>query len=175
MSFIPGSDMPVDQAASVNAEPNAAEALSSRDLPSDQRKWRPTSDFPADPSLPLPRRELEDHYRKMRCSHEFLVRSRAQLKRRFRETKNSRQNLLDTIRHYEEEYDAIGRERIEQFEIARELKQKLEAFERDQQDLDQLLSQVEEVHGKGGFWSFLKVTQLLKRMRELFLSSGIRQ
>lgn len=137
-------------------------------------KFRPTSDFPADPSG-LTRQELEVHYRDMRHSHKFLVRSRAQMCRRSRESRYKRQDLLDTLRRYEEQYSEIGRERMEQFELARELQQKLEAFERDHQDLDQLLSQVEDVHGQGGFWSVFKVAELLKRMRELFLGSGVRQ
>ena len=154
------------EAVSSNADPGA------RDSPTSD--LRPTSDFPADPSG-LSRPQLEDHYKAMRRSHEFLVRSRAQLQRRSRESKGKRQDLLDTIRRYEEQYSAIGRERAEQFQLARELQEKLKAFERDQQDLDQLLSQVEEVHGEGGFWSFLKVTELLRRMRELFLSRGVGQ
>ena len=136
--------------------------------------WRSTSEFPADPSR-LERPDLEQHYRAMRRSHKFLVRSRAQLQRRSRESRSKRQDLLNTLRHYEEQYAAIGQERIEQFELARELQQKLEAFERDQQNLDQLLSQVEEVHGEGGFWSVVKVTELLKRMRDIFLRNGVRQ
>lgn len=111
----------------------------------------------------------------MRRSHKFLVRSRGQLRRRSRESNDKRQDLLDTIRRYGGQYSAIGRERVEQFQLARELQQKLEAYERDHQDLDQLLSQVEDVHGESGFWSCLKVTELLRRMRELFLSSGVRQ
>ena len=127
---------------------------------------------PTDPSL-LTRPELEGYYRAMRHSHKFLVRSQARLQRRSRESKEERQDLLDTIRHYEQQHSAIGREKIEQFELARELKQKLEASERSQQDLDQLLSQVEDVYGEGDFWSFLKVTELLRRMRELLLGSGL--
>lgn len=134
----------------------------------------PTRIFPADPSA-LSREALEAHYRAMRRSHVFLARSRAQLRRRSRESKGKHQDLLDTIRRYEEQYSAIGKERVEEFQLARELQEKLKAFEKNQQDLDQLLSQVEEVHGEGGFWSFLKVTELLRRMRELFLSSGVRQ
>lgn len=150
-----------------NAEPNATQALS-------PNTFRPTSNFPADPSrLTLP--QLEDHYRAMRRSHKFLVRSRAQLMRRSRENRKSRQDLLDTIHYYQEQYSVIGRERVEEFELARELKQKLEAFEKNQQEFDQLLSQVEDVHGEGGFWSFLRVTELLKRMRELLVLSGFRQ
>ena len=152
-----------------------AEAVLGNDAPSGHEitpnNLRPTSDFPPDPSG-LSRPQLEDHYRAMRRSHKFLVRSRAQLRRRSRECKDKRQDLLDTIRYYQEQFSAIGKERVEQFQLARELQQKLEASERDQQDLDQLLSQVEEVHGEGGFWSFLKVTELLRRMRELFVSSG---
>lgn len=156
------------EAALAKADPGASEALSSGKLP------RSTTDFPANPST-LTRQELEVHYRDMRDSHKFLVRSRAQLFRRSRESRSKRQDLLDTLRRYEEQFAAIGRERVEQFEIARELQQKLESFERDQRDLDQLLSQVEEVHGQDGFWSVLKVAELLKRMRELFLRNGIRQ
>ncbi len=165
-SLAPGDDARVVEPVSSNAEPRGHEITSNN--------WRPTRYFPADPSG-LSRPQLEDHYRAMRCSHKFLVRSRAQLQRRSRESKGKCQDLLDTIHRYEEQFSAIGRERVEQFQLARELQEKLKAFERDQQDLDQLLSQVEEVHGEGGFWSFLKVTELLRRMRELFLSSGVRQ
>ena len=166
-SLVRGDDAQVADTVLSNAEPSVCEV-------SPSGNFRPTRHFPADPSR-LSRPELEEHYRAMRHSHKFLVRSRAQLQRRSRESKDKRQDLLDTIRHYEEQYSAIGRERTEQFQLARELQQKLEAFEKDQQDLDQLLSQVEEVHGEGGFWSFLKVAELLKRMRELFLRSGVRQ
>lgn len=140
MSLIPGDDMPVDETALGNAEPNATEALS----PSN---FRSTSDFP----------------------------SRAQLQRHSRESKGKRQDLLDVIHHYKEQYFLLAQERVEQFELARELKQKLEAFEESERDLDQLLSQVEEIHGEGGFWGFLKVAEPLKRMRELLLGNGARQ
>ena len=163
--------VPTDNAHGVEAALSSAEPRGHKITPTASR---PTSDFPADPSG-LSRPQLEDHYRAIRRSHKFLVRSRAQLRRHSRESNDKRQDLLDTIRRYEEQYSAIGRERVEQFQLARELQQKLKAFERNQQDLDQLLSQVEEVHGEGGFWSFLKVTELLRRMRELFLSSGVRQ
>ncbi len=162
---------PTDNAHGVEAALSNAEPRGHKITPTASRA---TSDFPADPSG-LSRPQLEDHYRAMRRSHKFLARSRAQLGRRSRESNDKRQDLLDTIRRYEEQYSAIGRERVEQFQLARELQQKLKA--RDQQDfeLDQLLSQVEEVHGEDGFWSFLKVTELLRRMRELVLSSGVRQ
>ncbi len=165
------SSAPTDNAHGVEAALSNAKPRGHKIAPNN---WRPTSDFPADPSG-LSRPQLEDHYRAMRRSHKFLVRSRAQLQRRYQESNDKRQDLLDMIRRYEEQCSAIGRERVEEFQLARELQQKLKAFERDQQYLHQLMSQVEEVHGEGGFWSFLKVTELLRRMRELFLSSGVRQ
>ena len=126
----------------------------------------PTRIFPADPSA-LSHEALEAHYRAMRRSHEFLTRSRAQLRRRSRESKDKRQDLLDTIRRYEEQYSPIGRERTEQFQLARELQQKLEASERDQQDLNQLLDEIENAKEKTGFWSVFTITQLLEQMRQL--------
>ncbi len=166
LSLAPGNDAHGVEATLSNAEPRGQKIT--------PNNWRPTTNFPADPSG-LSRPQLEDHYRAMRRSHKFLVRSQAQLRRRSRESNDKRQDLLDTIRRYGEQYSAIGRERVEQFQLARELQQKLEAYERDHQDLDQLLSQVEDVHGESGFWSCLKVTELLRQMRELFLSSGVRQ
>ena len=166
-SLMRGDDAQVAEAVLGNGAPSVRQA-------SPPGNFRPTRHFPADPSR-LGRPELEEHYRAMRHSHKFLVRSRAQLQRRSRESKDKRQDLLNTIHHYTEQYSALGRERTEQFQLAREFKQKLEAFERSQQDLDQLLSQAEDVHGDGGFWGFLKVAELLKRMRELLLSNGIRQ
>ena len=163
-----GSD---GKALLVHHEPDGSEGPSSGN-------YRSTTDFPADPSR-LSRPQLEHHYRAMRDSHKFLVRSRAQLRRRSRENRDICQDLRDTIRYYQEQYSAIGRDKAEQFELAlawnRELQEKLELFERSQQDLDQLLSQVEDVHGEGGLWSFLKVTELLRRMRELLISIGVRQ
>ena len=178
VSLAGSDDRPVNEATLVDTGPNAAEAppsgeLSSRDPPSGLRKWRPTSDFPQDPSA-LGRQILETHYREMRASHEFLVRSRAQLKRRSRETRNSRQDLLDTVRRYEEQYAVAGRERVEQFELARELKQKLEAFERDQQTLDQLVNEFETSSEATGFWDILKITQFLQRIRQLLRGRGAR-
>ena len=126
----------------------------------------PTSNFPADPAL-LSRQQLEGHYRVMRRSHEFLVRSRAQLRRRSRESSDKRQDLMDTIHRYQDQFSAIGRERVEEFKAAQDLVRKLEAFQRSQQELEQLLSQVEDANGEGGFWGILKITQLLERIRQL--------
>ena len=126
----------------------------------------PTRIFPADPSA-LSREALEAHYRAMRRSHVFLARSRGQLRRRSRESNDKRQDLLDMIRYYQEQFSAIGKERVEEFQLARELQEKLKAFEKNQQALNQLLDELENAKEKTGFWSVFTITQLLERMRQL--------
>lgn len=138
-------------------------------LPSTNR--HPTGNCPADPS-PLNRRQLEGRYQAMRCSHEFPVRSRAQLQRRSRALGDKRQDLPDTMYRYRNRRSALGRERVEEFEASRDSGRTLEAFARDQQEVDQLPSQVEDASGEGGVRGILKVTRLLKQIRQLLRGGG---
>ncbi|MYJ59167.1 MAG: hypothetical protein F4094_01515 [Synechococcus sp. SB0672_bin_6] len=162
--------MPVDQTALVNAEPNAAEVLPPSDLPSDKRKWRPTSDFPADPS-DLSREMLETHYRAMRNSHIFLARSRGQRKRHSEQWNRQRSELFNILHSYQEKIALLGREKVEAMQLAKDFQRDLEAFERKDQALSQLLNEFEGSSEKTGFWDILKIAQLLQRMRQLLRGS----
>ena len=79
----------------------------------------------------------------MRNSHASLTRSRGQLQRRSREFSEARLNFLNTLKTYEARLFAIGEEKAEAMQMAKEMHQELEAFESKQQALDQLLNDLE--------------------------------
>ena len=177
-SLAGSDDRPVDGSALVDTGPDAAEAppsrdLSSRDLPSDPRKWRSTSDFPQDPSA-LSRQMLETHYREMRASHIFLARSRGQQKRHSDQFNRQRKELFAILHGYQEKITLLGAEKLEALQIAKDFQRDLEAFERDQQTLDQLVNEFETSNETIGFWDTLKITQFLQRIRQLLRGRGAR-
>ena len=98
---------------------------------------RSTSDFPRDISG-LSLAQVQHHYIAMRNSHASLTRSRGQLQRRSREFSEARLNFLNTLKTYEDRLFAIGEEKAEAMQMAKEMHQELEAFESKQQALDQL-------------------------------------
>ena len=132
---------------------------------------RSTSDFPRDISGLSPE-QVEHHYKAMRNSHASLMRSRGQLQRRSREFSEARLNFLNTLKTYEERLVAIGEEKAEAMQMAKEMHQELEAFESKQQALDQLLKDLEVAKEGAGFWSILQITQLIDRMKLLLRGSN---
>ena len=135
------------------------------------RGIRSTSDFPRDISG-LSLEQVEHHYKAMRNSHASLTRSRGQLQRRSREFSEARLNFLNTLKTYEERLVAIGEEKAEAMQMAKEMHQELEAFESKQKALDQLLNDLEEAKEGSGFWSILQITQLIDRMKMLLRGSN---
>lgn len=134
--------------------------------PAAGNRARPSSDFPADPSG-LPREQLEQHYLEMRRSHVFLSRSRGQLQRRSRELSASRDRFLASLRDYEARLMQLGQEKAETLAIAQAMHRELERFEAKQQALDRLLDDFDQAKDEAGFWSIIRLTDLLKRMRQL--------
>lgn len=132
---------------------------------------RSTSDFPRDISG-LSLAQVEHHYIAMRNSHASLTRSRGQLQRRSREFSEARLNFLNTLKTYEDRLFAIGEEKAEAMQMAKEMHQELEAFESKQQALDQLLNDLEVAKEGAGFWSILQITQLIDRMKFLLRGSN---
>ena len=132
---------------------------------------RSTSDFPRDISG-LSLEQVEHHYKAMRNSHASLTRSRGQLQRRSREFSEARLNFLNTLKTYEERLVAIGEEKAEAMQMAKEMHQELEAFESKQQALDQLLNDLEVAKEGAGFWTILQITQLIDRMKLLLRGSN---
>ena len=132
---------------------------------------RSTSDFPRDISGLSPE-QVEHHYKAMRNSHASLTRSRGQLQRRSREFSEARLNFLNTLKTYEERLVAIGEEKAEAMQMAKEMHEELEAFESKQQALDQLLKELEVAKEGSGFWSILQITQLIDRMKLLLRGSN---
>ena len=165
-SLAPGDDARVAEAALSNAEPGA------RDSPTSD--LRPTSDFPADPSA-LSRKTLEAHYRAMRHSHVFLARSRGQQKRYAKQFSRQRNQLFNTLHHYEKQITILGREKVEVMQLAKSFQKDLEVFEQKDQALSQLLDELESAKEKTGFWSIFTITQLLERMRHLLRGGEIGQ
>ena len=132
---------------------------------------RSTSDFPRDISG-LSLEQVEHHYKAMRNSHASLTRSRGQLQRRSREFSEARLNFLNTLKTYEERLVAIGEEKAEAMQMAKEMHQELEAFENKQQALDQLLNDLDVAKEGAGFWSILQIKQLIDRMKMLLRGSN---
>ena len=132
---------------------------------------RSTSDFPREISG-LSLEQVEHHYKAMRNSHASLTRSRGQLQRRSREFSEARLNFLNTLKTYEERLVAIGEEKAEAMQMAKEMHQELEAFESKQQALDQLLNDLEVAKEGAGFWTILQITQLIDRMKLLLRGSN---
>ena len=132
---------------------------------------RSTSDFPRDISG-LNLEQVEHHYKAMRNSHASLTRSRGQLQRRSREFSKARLNFLNTLKTYEDRLVAIGEEKAEAMQMAKEMHQELEAFESKQKALDQLLNDLEEAKEGSGFWSILQITHLIDRMKMLLRGSN---
>lgn len=131
---------------------------------------RSTADFPRDLTGLSPE-QIAHHYFDLRKSHESLSRARGQLKRRSRESREAREQLLATLRHYEERLMAIGQEKAEAMRLAEDMHRELEAFERKQGDLDALLSDFDAVKQEAGFWSVFQLNQLIERMRALLRGS----
>ncbi len=127
---------------------------------------RSTSDFPKSLAGLSPER-IAHHYGALRNSHASLSRSRGQLLRRSREFSAAREQFLTTLRHYEQRLLAIGAEKAEAMRLAQDMHRELEAFERRQRSLDQLLDELDEAKQEAGFWSVFQINQLLQRMREL--------
>ena len=118
---------------------------------------RSTSEFPREISGLSPE-QVEHHYKAMRNSHASLMRSRGQLQRRSREFSEARLNFLNTLKTYEERLVAIGEEKAEAMQMAKEMHEELEAFESKQQALDQLLNELEGAKEGSGFWSIRQIT-----------------
>jgi len=135
------------------------------------RGIRSTSDFPREISGLSPE-QVEHHYKAMRNSHASLMRSRGQLQRRSREFSEARLNFLNTLKTYEERLVAIGEEKAEAMQMAKEMHEELEAFESKQQALDQLLNELEVAKEGSGFWSIRQITQLIDRMKLLLRGSN---
>mgnify|MGYP006281739983 CR=1 FL=1 len=127
---------------------------------------RSSAEFPRDPSG-LPRELLEQHYLAMRRSHVFLSRSRGQLQRRTQEGRASREHLLATLRNTEARLMALGQEKAEALAIAKDMHRELELFEEKQLALDKLLDDFDAAKDEAGFWSIIRLTELLQRMRQL--------
>ena len=127
---------------------------------------RSTSDFPRDLSGLSPE-QIAHHYSAMRNSHASLMRSRGQLQRRSQELREARDRFLSTLRTYEERLAVIGQEKAEALALAQELHSELEIFEGKQQALDRLLTDLEEAKEQAGFWSILRITELIDKMRTL--------
>ena len=51
--------------------------------------------------------------------------------------------------------------------MAQELHHELEIFEGKQEALDRLLSDLDEAKEQAGFWSILRITELIAKMRAL--------
>jgi hypothetical protein len=51
--------------------------------------------------------------------------------------------------------------------MAQELHRELELFEGKQKALDRLLSDLDEAKEQAGFWSILRITELISKMRAL--------
>ena len=62
---------------------------------------------------------------------------------------------------------AIGKEKAEALSMAQELHRELELFEGKQEALDRLLSDLDEAKEQAGFWSILRITELIAKMRAL--------
>lgn len=166
-SLAPGDDAQVPDTVLSNAEPGVCEV-------SPSGNFRPTRCFPADPSV-LKRKELESYYREMRCSHSFLARSRGQQKRHAKRFKQQRNELFNTLHHYEKQITILGREKVEVMQLAKSFQKDLEVFEQKDQALSQLLDELESAKEKTGFWSIFTITQLLERMRQLLRGGEIGQ
>ena len=134
---------------------------------------RSTQDFPADPSR-LSREQIEHHYLAMRNSHASLSRSRGQFLRRSRESNLDRQQLLATLRSYEERLLLIGQEKAEAMAMAKEMHAEIDALEGKQKAMDQLLNDLEDTKQEAGFWTILRINELIERMR-LLLRGGARR
>ena len=127
---------------------------------------RSTSDFPKDLTGLSPE-QIAHHYSAMRNSHASLVRARGQLQRRSRELREARDRFLETLHGYEQRLVLIGQEKAEALALAQDLHQELEAFETKQATLDRLLRELEEAKEQAGFWSMLRITELIEKMRTL--------
>lgn len=127
---------------------------------------RSTSDFPRDLDG-LSSEQIAHHYSAMRNSHASLVRSRGQLQRRSKELREARDLFLSTLRSYEERLAVIGQEKTKALALAQELHSELEMFEGKQQALDRLLTDLDEAKEQAGFWSILRITELIDKMRTL--------
>jgi chromosome segregation ATPase len=127
---------------------------------------RSTSDFPRDLTGLSPE-QIAHHYSAMRASHASLARARGQLQRRSRELREARDRFLDTLHGYEQRLALIGQEKADALALAQDLHRELEAFESKQQSLDRLLTDLEEAKEQAGFWSILRITELIDRMRSL--------
>ena len=133
---------------------------------------RSTTDFPRDLTGLSPE-QIAPIYRALRDSHAALSRARGQLRRRSRESRESREQLLATLRLYEERLLLIGQEKAEAMRLAEDMHRELEAFDRKQHDLDALLSDFDAVKQDAGFWSVFQLNQLIERLRAL-LRGGTR-
>lgn len=147
------------------AEDAAAGAIAIAGAP-ECKGIRSTSDFPRDLSG-LSAEQIAHHYSALRNSHASLVRSRGQLQRRSRELREARDRFLATLHSYEERLAEIGREKAEALTLAQELHQELQDFEGKQAALDRLLTDLEDAKEEAGFWSILRITELISKMRAL--------
>jgi len=150
---------PVDQTAEATA------ALTVTALP-ECKGIRSTSDFPRDLSGLSPE-QIAHHYSALRNSHASLVRSRGQLQRRSRELREARDRFLATLHTYEQRLVEIGREKAEALSMAQELHRELQLFEGKQAALDRLLTDLDEAKEEAGFWSILRISELITKMRAL--------
>lgn len=113
---------------------------------------RSTSEFPRD-LAGLSAEQIAHHYGAMRNSHASLVRAR--------------DSFLARLHGYEQRLAVIGQEKAEALAIAQELHRELEAFETRQAQLDRVLTDLEDAKEQAGFWSILRITELIDRMRTL--------
>ena len=165
-------DPALDEPQPTGAEVVKAEATETVEAPvsAGKSKWRSTSDFPADPTG-LTREELENHYLAMRKSHVSLARSRGQRKRYSKQWKQQQADLFNALHAHQKKITLLGKEKKEAMQLAKEFQGELETLERRDQALSQLLNEFDSSGEKTGFWDILKVSQLLQRMRQLFLSN----
>ena len=155
----------MDESQVLEGAQNSTESVLVTAAP-DCKGIRATSDFPRDLSGLSPE-QIAHHYSALRNSHSSLVRSRGQLQRRSRELREARDRFLATLHSYEQRLAEIGREKAEALSLAQELHRELELFEGKQEALDRLLTDLEEAKEQAGFWSILRITELIAKMRSL--------
>lgn len=149
-----------------SADSELGVSTSSSPAPVEQTGIRSTSDFPKD-LTGLSQAQIVSYYSAMRSSHASLARSRGQLQRRSRELREARDRFLTTLHSYEKRLAAIGQEKAEAMALAQDLHRELESFEEKQRNLDRLLSDLEDAKEQAGFWSILRITELIDKMRAL--------
>ncbi len=164
--------MEAPQSGTTGASSDAPDASALAAMPA-CKGIRATSDFPRD-LTGLSAEQIAHHYGALRNSHASLVRSRGQLQRRARELREARDRFLATLHSYEQRLATIGEEKAEALSMAQELHRELELFEGKQAALDRLLTDLDEAKEEAGFWSILRITELIAKMRSLLQGGASR-